>query len=294
MFLYLTDCLTNIFHFLTIYEFYNILMTCKELRTIYFDSNIWKKLFERDLLFMNMNIGEFSKEQIIQLECGLICFPCFIKGKLYPHQCNEEINISNLHKEYFVKKNLLTPSILSKKPQQIRRIDIMKFLATKFHGITNYLFYKEKEKSRLSIKQRKNQLKSKLKYDRFQDWKFLYNLDNLRFVDCTNASERLELLQLEFRKFNLEIRDDSRLCTDYVNGNVLIYGPEFIAGAMKINSYLFSYHFKVYNEFHSTLYNLLMYKMFLRRNDINFTIKDGVDFVLRKYEKVIEKYHKTL
>jgi hypothetical protein len=133
-------------------------------------------------------------------------------------------------------------------------------------------------------------LKSKLKYDRFQDWKFLYNLDNLRFVDCTNASERLELLQLEFRKFNLEIRDDSRLCTDYVNGNVLIYGPEFIAGAMKINSYLFSYHWEVYNEFHSTLYNLLMYKMFLRRNDINFTIKDGVDFVLRKYEK----YHKTL
>lgn len=294
MFLNLTDCLTTIFHFLTIYDICNIFMTCSELRNSHYNKTniIWYKLFKRDYYNFD-DVSGFSKDKIIKLEYGLICIPCFIKGIYHPNQCYEEINIANIYREYYIRKIDLL-SILSKKTNKIRRIDIMKFLVLKFNGMTNYFYYKKKEIDWLRNKQNKQNLKRKLKYERFQNWKLSYTLHNLRFINSSNAAERLELLQLYFQKLNLDIRKDSKLCNDYLDGNVILYCPEFISGAMKITSYLFSYHFEVYNEFHTNLINSLMYKMFLRQKDSNFTIKNGIDFVIKKNEKRVLKYiHKN-
>jgi hypothetical protein len=293
MFLSLTDCLNNIFHFLTSYELNNVLLTCRELKNIYFESRIWNKLFQRDFSFYD--VGGYTKQDILKLECGLICLPCFIKRQCFHHKCDEQIDISNLFKEYYITKRMISSSSsFQKNLKKIRRIDIMRFLAHKFNGITNYLVYKEKEKNIRYEKQKKHQLKTKLKFDRFQNWKLLYSLNNLRFVDSSTSAERLELLQENFRDLNLEIRTDSSLCQDYIKGDVLLYCPQFIAGVMKIVSFLFSYNFEIYNEFHTKLCSLLMYKMFLRQNDDNFTIKDGVEFVIRKNEKRIKRFYENL
>lgn len=293
MFLFLTDCLSNVFSYLTLYELKNILVTCKELNNIYNESYyIWMEIIKRDFSVVDLN--RYSIEDVVKLECGLVCFKCFNEKKNFHHKCKDEINISKLFDEYYITKKMMSSVLPMGKKSSLKRIEILKFISGYFNGLTNYFIYKNNESEKRMNKQKKHHLKMIRKFDRFQNWKLQYYLHNLKFVNHSSDEERKKIIIDELEKFGLEIRNDSRLCQEYIRGNVLLFCAEFIAGIMKITSYLFSYNFQIYNIFHTKLRDLLLYKMFLNENNVNFTFKDGVEYVLRKNKKKILKFYEKI
>lgn len=275
--------------YLTIYELYNFYQTCKEVKHIHDSSKLWQYILNRDFK-LPVEIDSFKTS--IALDRGIICNICLSTICNY-RRCIYSKNISKtLCLDYYklteeeLKKincNVKFNNFYRKNITMFNHREIKDFVVKKYHGITNFLLYRKKLddiKKENKKKREENRIK---KEKEFLKWKEGYE-NTFDYSNMTN-NERNNLLNLEIKKNNMIRRRDSRLCKEFIKGNIKNKSIEHIIAILKLTSILFTYNHIIYT-FYNEECNLYIEKvMFNNRKKNNYTWLDAVDYTHNIYRK---------
>ena len=98
------------------------------------------------------------------------------------------------------------------------------------------------------------------------------------------------LLNNTFQTHNLEVREDSNLCHEFIFGNINDKCVEEIAAIVSITNNLFYYGRRTYYEFREECNLALRKYMFKNYTNPDFTWMNATEVVLQSYSDRFEKF----
>ena len=247
--------LDEIASYLTIYDTYNLYLSCKE----------FQKILSADILWTNMLYRDFNIEYPIQryedlspikcailIDTNIICHDCKM---IYNKKCTRECSFSlkKISKTKCIQYYQITEDELSQFQRETKYNNFFKknitmfnnkeirvFVCRKYKGITNFKLFRQSIEDKKLLKRQKMLDNKNNKEIEFKKWKDEY-IKNFDYMSMTNE-ERHILLINTFKEHNVIYRADSHLCNHFIRGFIDDKCIEHITAIIKMTSILFSYH----------------------------------------------------
>ncbi len=273
--------INEISSYLTIYELYSFYQTCKEFKNILHLSQLWYYMYLRDFK-IPVEIDSFKFA--IALDSGIICNICLSNECNY-RRCVYSKNISKtICLEYYrltekelneISSNVKYNNFYRKYITMFNHREIKDFVVKKYFGFTNFLIYRNKLDN-IKRERKKKREENRIKKEKeFLKWKEDYK-NSFDYSKMSN-NERENLLNLEFQKNSMIRRRDSRLCKEFIRGNVNDKSIEHIIAILKLTFILFTYNHIIYTIYNEECNLHLEKVMFNNRKKNNYTWLNAVE-----------------
>lgn len=264
------EMLLTIIRYLTVSQSNNMRNSCEQLSILLKkDDLIWNELVKRDF-----NINLLLNENL--LSSSLVFDSIDVRFSE-----SNALLTKRMVKDLFFLKNKQIKFINSVKLEGQKSKfyiikDVVKFVCKLHIGITNFNIFFTKM----------NEIKIKKKREWNKEYSIWRDKENQRslYVLFLNSEDRKKLLEQKLSDVGVSMRNDSILCSSFINGNCFRSLDE-IQALIKMTYYLHSYNMYMFRIYHNQFKFLMGKIMFRKRNFIDFKWMNAFWMVKKKFDK---------